>query len=310
MPTSHVDVIGAAWRHVNWLTTSHPTFTEAQTLFWPWLIQFIFSWIGFSIYIVWDYNEYKLRRLEQAKLPTRHPVHEQQSDSLKFMGVEWSPFVYNQLFMVPVVLYNQLVVWPLVSLLLVWPQWAQNHRPPSAWTTPELVLTFITCMLVSDQMWYWSHRLMHVPWCWKVLHKMHHIAPQCAISATYVHCWEYTLFTISMQLPFALAGFPMWIHAVPLAWGMLTGSGAHSGYSGSFAAGDQHNAHHFYHNVNFGLLMIADGAWGTLWKPGDPPPPRWSEAEKIWDEYKAVHGSEEASTFTSAGKGGGKTKAL
>lgn len=28
------------------------------------------------------------------------------------------------------------------------------------------------------QMWYWGHRSMHLPWAWKNLHKMHHIAPQ------------------------------------------------------------------------------------------------------------------------------------
>jgi hypothetical protein len=76
---------------------------------------------------------------------------------------------------------------------------------------------------------------------------------------------------------------------------MFTGSGAHSGYSGDFANGDKHNGHHYFHNVNFGLLMIADSMFGTHWNPGDPPPRVWSEAEKIWDAFPDVHGTEAAS---------------
>jgi sterol desaturase/sphingolipid hydroxylase (fatty acid hydroxylase superfamily) len=123
------------------------------------------------------------------------------------------------------------------------------------------------------------------------------IAEQTAISATYVHPVEYAMFTVAMNLPFALAGFPAWVHAIPMGWGMFTGSGAHSGYSGKFANGDKHNAHHYYHNVNFGLLMAADVMFGTHWSPGDPPPRVWSEAIKIWKAFPGIHGNEGASTF-------------
>jgi hypothetical protein len=43
---------------------------------------------------------------------------------------------------------------------------------------------------------------------------MHHVAEQCALSATYVHAVEYALFTLALGLPFALAGFPVYFHAV------------------------------------------------------------------------------------------------
>jgi sterol desaturase/sphingolipid hydroxylase (fatty acid hydroxylase superfamily) len=292
--------------HVDFLATPHPSFAAAETLFWPWLVQFVMSWVGFTTYMVWDYKRYKEGTLEHDKLPSRHPVHAAPvavgSDGrIPFLGglVRLSPFWYAQLFMVPLVLFNQLVVWPLVSLLVVWPQWAQNRVAVADWPGgwAGILGSLLGLMFISDQMWYWSHRLMHTPWCWKNLHRMHHIAPQCAISATYVHALEYVLFCVAMQLPYAVTGFPLWVHAVPLGWGMMTGSGAHSGYSGEFANGDKHNAHHYYHNVNFGLLMIADMIFGTHWSPGDPAPQRWSEAEKIWAAFPDVHGSEEASTF-------------
>ena len=67
---------------------------------------------------------------------------------------------------------------------------------------------------------------------------------QAALSATYVSPLEYALFTLSTQLWFALVGFPLLPVVIALGWGMFTGSGAHSGYSGGLANGDEHNAHH------------------------------------------------------------------
>jgi hypothetical protein len=266
-----------------WLTTPHAP-ADAATLFYPWLVQFLASWVGFSIYIVWDYRCHIAGTLASAKLPSRHALHLQPRAALPDCALApdgtaelWadllpralrprvSVFWFSQLFMVPLVLFNQCVVWPLVSLLCVWPAWARRDGSLEAWGgLLPAIAAMAALMLVSDQLWYWSHRLMHTPWCWLHLHRMHHIAPQCAISATYVHPWEYALFTLSMQLPFALAGFPLALYLVPMGWGMLTGSGAHSGYGGDFANGEKHGTgHHLYHNSNFGLLMIADVIWGA-----------------------------------------------
>jgi sterol desaturase/sphingolipid hydroxylase (fatty acid hydroxylase superfamily) len=275
----------AAWpkAHADFLAAPHALMgTEAQTLVYQWAIQFSFQWLGFLMYMAIDYTNYRRKALEREKLPSRHPL---------------APFWPSQLFMVPLVFYNQLVVWPLTSLLVVWPIWAQRVTPAAAWSWPGGVATAVCLMLISDQMWYWCHRLMHTPWCWKNLHKLHHIAPQAALSATYVHPLEYTLWVLCMQLPFAIAGFPLGPYLIPLAWGQLTGGGAHSGYSG-FANGDKHNGHHLYHNVNFGLLMIADAVWGTHWAPGEPAPKVWGEAVKIWEDFPDVHGSVAASTLT------------
>jgi len=311
-------VLARASSHAAWLATPHPPSSSGpllggplETLVVPWACQLVFSWVGFGIFASWDYAAYTAadpaRGLAAVKLPSRHPVHEAEDGAAggwvaralaAATGRAPSPFVYNHAMMVPLVLYNQLVVWPLVSLALVWPAWAPAHAPPAAWSSPAaLAAAFVACMLASDALWYASHRLMHTPYAWRALHKMHHVAPQVALSATYVHPWEYALFTASMQLPFALAGFPVWLHAVPLSWGMLTGSGAHSGYSGPFANGDKHNAHHYFHNVNFGLLMVADALFGTHWAPGDPPPPAWEEAAAIARAYKAVVGTDNAKAF-------------
>ena len=114
---------------------------------------------------------------------------------------------------------------------------------------------------------------------WKHFHLNHHLAPQAALSASYVSWLEQVLFTLSIQLPWAAIGFPITPYLLPLAWGMLTGGGAHSGYGGGIAQGEQHQAHHNFTDCNYGLLMIADAVFGTHWVPGQPAPPA-SEATR------------------------------
>lgn len=106
-----------ATAHLDFLATRHG-WPELRILVVNWAVQFVCSWVAFSIYVVWDYRNWKAGRLESSKLPSRHPLH---------------PFWWSQLRMVPLVLYNQLVVWPLVNLLLCWPQWAVTERPLSYW---------------------------------------------------------------------------------------------------------------------------------------------------------------------------------
>jgi sterol desaturase/sphingolipid hydroxylase (fatty acid hydroxylase superfamily) len=242
-------ILSSAWETVSYRVSAHVEFLSRPHDLWEqqggwifflnWAVQFFCSWAAFSIYIIWDYRNYKEGKLETSKLPSRHPM---------------IPFWWSQIRMVPMVLYNQLVVWPLVFLLLIWPQWVISQRTAAEWPGgyPSLIVSMLLLLLISDQMWYWSHRLMHTKWCWKHLHKLHHVAENTAISATYVHPIEYAMFTLAMNLPWALVGFPHFVHVFPLGWGMFTGSGAHSGYSGDFANGDKHNAHHLFHNCNFG----------------------------------------------------------
>lgn len=213
--------------HVAWLSTPHRNWRDAETLVVPWAVQFVCSWAAFLLYMRLDYEHYMRGSLygPSAKLPSRHPLR---------------PFWAVQLRMVPLVLFNQCVVWPLVSLAVVWPLWARTNTSAlgdvlGGWRAGALLPAFLACMAASDQLWYWCHRLLHVRLLcgvriWDRCHREHHCAEQCALSATFVHPLEYALFTFSMQIFFAAAGFPMYLHALPLGWGMFTGSGAHSGY--------------------------------------------------------------------------------
>jgi len=286
-----MSLAGAARAHAAWLLAPH-SLADARNLLVPWAVQFLASWAAFLLYMRADWRLFReggAARLHASKLPSRHPLTRrphlpgeragaagaERPLPLLFGLVRCDVFWFSQLFMVPLVLFNQLVVWPLVSLLVVWPLWQRREvlagegdaSSVARWPLGAQLAALAPLMLVSDQLWYWAHRMLHLPQFWAWAHRDHHVAPQAALSATYVHPLEYALFCLAMQLPFAAAGFPMLVHAVPLGWGMFTGSGAHSGFSGTWANGDEHNAHHLVTDVNFGLLMVADRMWGTHWDP-------------------------------------------
>lgn len=55
------------------------------------------------------------------------------------------------------------------------------------------------------------------------------LLPPAAISATYVHAVEYAMFTVAMNLPWALAGFPAWLHREYCGSSSSSDSGSDSG---------------------------------------------------------------------------------
>ena len=115
-----------------------------KTIVVPWAIQFVASWAAFLIYMKMDYDHYTAGTLSAHKLPTRHPL---------------KPFWEVQLRMIPLVLYNQLVVWPLMYLLFIWPIWSQTHISEVEWSQRfgwwSLPVVWLLLAVISDQMWYW-----------------------------------------------------------------------------------------------------------------------------------------------------------
>lgn len=115
-----------------------------QTIVVPWTAQFVASWVAFLLFMKMDYDHYVQGTLSLSKLPTRHPL---------------KPFWEVQLRMIPLVLYNQLVVWPLMYLLFIWPVWSQTHISESEWSRRygwwSLPFAWLALAVISDQMWYW-----------------------------------------------------------------------------------------------------------------------------------------------------------
>jgi sterol desaturase/sphingolipid hydroxylase (fatty acid hydroxylase superfamily) len=121
-------------------------------------------------------------------------------------------------------------------------------------------------MLAMDVLFFYSHWILHIPYLYGRIHKMHHLwTGPCAISALYCHPIEQA---VSNALPIIFSGmiaglnFPtmrMW-HVFILINSLAF---SHGGYKN----GDEmHDLHHSLRNCNYGTLGILDWLHGTLRK--------------------------------------------
>ena len=118
---------------------------------------------------------------------------------------------------------------------------------------------------IADSMFYFSHRLLHVPWVYQRYHKLHHrhVSP-ISWTALYVHPGEFAcaFFGIFFVPPFIVNS---WCYggiepiALLIFWNIIMISLVAS-HSGLFFA-QHHELHHNKQTVNFGSKM---GLWDRL----------------------------------------------
>ena len=183
------------------------------------------------------------------------------------------------------VLVNQfLIAMPLdVSLLLLA---AKLERPPSLSVSPflpsirEIARDFTISILVREVLFYYSHRLMHIPALYKRIHKWHHqFTAPIALSAEYAHPIEHLVSNVIPIIaghspflsqilkvgPFALRSHVVsfWIF---LAFELLETTTVHSGYAFLPAISRFirfHDWHHEHFNGCFGAMGWIDWIHGT-----------------------------------------------
>lgn len=131
-----------------------------------------------------------------------------------------------------------------------------------------LTFQFSVCYLFNSTFFYWSHRMLHLPWFYKRVHKQHHeYKGTIGFAAEYASPWEQLL---SNQLP--TVGGALFFGFHPLVWftwlfcRLVQTYEAHSGYcfEGTWLAtfgllhphdSRWHNSHHMDNDGNFGSLF-------------------------------------------------------
>ncbi|KAI5781173.1 fatty acid hydroxylase superfamily-domain-containing protein [Geopyxis carbonaria] len=131
----------------------------------------------------------------------------------------------------------------------------------------EIFVDVISSIILCEFMFYWSHRILHQPFFYRHIHKVHHAfkAP-IALAARYAHPLEYLLtFYIPIMLPpvFLRAHVvSMWIFAGMVGFESCA---VHSGYRVGRLA-ERHDQHHEGAKGGYGTFDIFDRLFHTEMK--------------------------------------------
>lgn len=165
--------------------------------------------------------------------------------------------------------------------------WAMGIRVSSELPElPEVVVKSLLSVMLVELNFYTSHRLLHVPWLYARVHKIHHAykAPH-AFAAIYAHPLEALVGnTFAVMGPPFFLGFHIshWMLGIAVGW--LSTMTSHSGYNMPFPGAKLlstpywHDLHHEFFNCNYGTLGYLDRLFGSYMPR--PPKKRDNDDEK------------------------------
>lgn len=145
------------------------------------------------------------------------------------------------------------------------------HEPPGFRISPQLpslvsfLRDFAASMLIREAMFYYSHRILHMPRFYGPIHKKHHkfTAPM-AFTAQYAHPIEHLIANISpIFVPSLILRSHIVVYWAFLGAELFETSTVHSGYDFFHGAARKHDVHHEKFRLNFGVLGVLDWLHGT-----------------------------------------------
>ncbi|KAL5336575.1 fatty acid hydroxylase superfamily-domain-containing protein [Aspergillus crustosus] len=136
---------------------------------------------------------------------------------------------------------------------------------PTLPTFLELCRDFTICLLLREALFYYSHRLLHKPFFYARIHKLHHrFTAPIALSAQYAHPLEQIFANaLPISLPPRLLGNHIVTFWVFLAWELFGTATVHSGYDFFKGKTRMHDLHHEKFNLNYGSIGLCDWIHGT-----------------------------------------------
>ncbi|KAJ6028696.1 hypothetical protein N7540_004272 [Penicillium herquei] len=129
----------------------------------------------------------------------------------------------------------------------------------------EFIRDFLISILLREAMFYYSHRLLHVPYLYRRIHKKHHkFTAPIALAAQFAHPIEQIF---ANALPISLPPQLLRSHVLTfwafLAWELFNTATVHSGYDFFHNKAKMHDLHHEKFNLNYGSIGIFDWLHGT-----------------------------------------------
>lgn len=171
---------------------------------------------------------------------------------------------------IAVVLFNQTCLslpinWVMGSMYV---DRGMSVDPNSMPSIPRVARDLFICIVVEEILFYYSHRLLHMPSIYKYIHKVHHAFPApIAPASEYAHPIE---FVFGNVFPVLLGPYLARAHVQVLwLWMMLAISATCNGHSGylmpfsPFHDARNHDIHHSSFTGNFGATGFLDWVHGT-----------------------------------------------
>lgn len=157
-------------------------------------------------------------------------------------------------------LFNQSLAYPVV---VICSKGILNDE--MSWDIFTVILQLFFYLIVADQWFYWTHRIMHIPFIYSHVHSFHHrwVYP-VAVRTLYAHPVEH----IVTNLGSIMIGPLLWstsspILAVWLVLATINSVMSHSGIHLPFMKNEEHDIHHRRLNYNYGVTYFSDYIWGT-----------------------------------------------
>lgn len=121
----------------------------------------------------------------------------------------------------------------LLIMILLWPLFRQVNTIHTelipAWYIIVLQLAFF--ILLDDFLYYWMHRMLHLPWFLRHVHGVHHeIKNPCALDGNYFHWVEFVATASLMLIPPLLISAHLYVLYIWIVFRQFEAADGHCGY--------------------------------------------------------------------------------